>query len=134
MASTSTLRLNSKLVTSAERIGAVYKRSTPKQIEYWAELGKAIEPVLNIEDAIAVIEGLKKIVVQPVASKRVDPDNIFNTLETKRENGELTKEVTSSRIYYEPSLTRPGLIDKVDSVTGKRQAGHFHNGEFTENI
>ena len=37
----SPLRLNAALIEAAEREGAVQKRSVPRQIEFWAELGKA---------------------------------------------------------------------------------------------
>jgi hypothetical protein len=127
------LRLDATLIASAERSGAVYKRSVPKQIEYWAELGKAIERVVTMEDIIAVKEGIKKIVFEPIAAKSADPDKIFSSLEKKRKSGKLAKEVTSSAIYYESSFKHPGLIDRIDSATGKRQAGHFQNGKFIKN-
>lgn len=124
------LRINSELVAAAKRSAAVYKRSIPKQLEYWAELGRAIERVISMEDIIAVKENIKKIVLKPVAVKTADPDNVFCALEQKRENGTLAQEVTSSAVYYEASLQHPGLIDQVDSATGNRQAGYFQNGEF----
>ena len=43
------LRLSSELIAAAERSGAVYKRSVPKQIEYWAELGRSIERVVSMD-------------------------------------------------------------------------------------
>jgi len=127
------LRLNAALIASAERSGAVYKRSVPKQIEYWAELGRAIERVVSMEDIIAVKENIKKIVFEPVAAKSADPAKVFSSLEKRRKSGKLSKEVTSAAVYYEASLKHPGLIDRVDSATGKRQAGHFQNGEFIKN-
>jgi len=130
MAKTIPLRLDTGLAAAAERAGSIYKRTSSKQIEYWAELGKAVERVVRIEDIIAVIEGVKKIVVEPVNSTSVDPNDVFSSLETSRKSGDLAKEVTSSAVYYESSLSQPGLIDKVDSTTGRRQTGHFHNGEF----
>ena len=132
MATVKSLRLDSGLIKTAERIGAIFKRSAPKQIEYWAELGKAVEKVVDIVDVMAVLEGNKKIAVESVVSKRIDPNNVFNSLEARRESGELEKEVTTARIYYEPSSDHPGLIDKVDYDTGKRQAGHFYKNKFIE--
>lgn len=127
------LRLSSELIAAAERSGAVYKRSVPKQLEYWAELGREIERVISMKDIIAVKENIKKIVLKPVAAKRADPDKVFASLEKKRKNGKLAKEVTSAAVYYEASLIHPGLIDRVDSATGTRQAGRFQNGEFIKN-
>ena len=124
------LRLSSELIAAAERSGAVYKRSVPKQIEYWAELGRGIERVVSMEDIIAVKENIKKIVFKPVLAKSADPDTVFGSLEKKRNNGTLANEVTSAAVYYEASLEHPGLVDRVDSASGKRHAGHFRNGEF----
>ncbi|HFE37637.1 MAG TPA: hypothetical protein ENK06_04340 [Gammaproteobacteria bacterium] len=38
-----TVKLSDKLVSEARRFGAVYSRSTPKQIEYWFRIGKIAE-------------------------------------------------------------------------------------------
>lgn len=126
------LRIDSELVAAAERSAAVYKRSIPKQLEYWAELGRAIERVVSIEDIIAVKENIKKIVLEPVAAKNADPNKVFASLEKKRKNGTLAQEVTSAAVYYEASLKHPGLIDRIDSATGNRQSGYFQNGEFVK--
>ncbi len=132
MAKTTSLRIDAALISAAERSGSIYKRTAPKQIEYWAELGRSIEHVVRIEDVVAISRGIKKIIVESVTSTNVDPGDVFNDLETGRASGDLAKEVSSAAVYYEASLSRPGLIDKVNAVTGKRQTGHFHNGEFVE--
>ncbi len=38
-----TVKLSDKLISEARRFGAVYSRSTPKQIEYWSRIGKIAE-------------------------------------------------------------------------------------------
>ncbi len=38
-----TINLADDLVNEAKRYGQVYSRSTPKQIEYWAHIGKIAE-------------------------------------------------------------------------------------------
>lgn len=134
MPNKSALRLDTSLIESAERKAAIYKRTMPKQIEYWAELGKAVEKTVTLEDAIAVREGIKKLVIEPVISERVDPKDVFNSLEIKRKSGRLAEEVTSSTVYYEPSLSHSGFLDKVDSTTGERKAGNFKNGKFIEKV
>lgn len=37
------VKLSDELVSEARRFGAVYSRSTPKQIEYWSRIGKIAE-------------------------------------------------------------------------------------------
>lgn len=127
---TSPIRLNSALVAAAEKEGTIQKRSVPKQIEFWAELGKAVARVMDLSDVFAIIQGLKKVKVEPVMSVAVDPSDVFNSLENKRKSGNLAEKVTSSAVYYEASLSQQGLLDRVNSYTGERETGHFHNGEF----
>lgn len=38
-----TIKLSDDIVKEAKRYGAVYSRSTPKQIEYWLNIGKIAE-------------------------------------------------------------------------------------------
>lgn len=127
---TSPIRLNSALVAAAEKEGTIQKRSVPKQIEFWAELGKSVARVMDLSDVFAIIQGLKKVKVEPVTSVAVDPSDVFNSLENKRKSGNLAEKVTSSAVYYEASLSQQGLLDRVNSYTGERETGQFHNGEF----
>ena len=126
----SPLRLSTALVEAAEKEGALQKRSAPKQIEFWAELGKAVDGVIDAADVVAVIQGLRKIKVEPVKSMAVDSRDVFDSLETIRESGGLAEKVTSAAVYYEASLSRPGLLDRVSSRTGERQTGQFYKGVF----
>jgi ABC-type amino acid transport substrate-binding protein len=124
------MRLDSALIAAAEREAAIQKRSIPKQIEFWAELGKAVEHLIGFDDVIAVTQGLKKIELAPLSSSSVAPDDVFDMLESKRAAGTLSDEVTGAAVYYEASRIRPGLLDRVDAAGGKRETGRFQNGEF----
>ncbi len=124
------IRLDPELIALAKKEGSIKKRSVPKQIEYWAELGKAIEPVIDLKDVYAIIQGFIKINVEPLESKAVDPNKVFDSLEKNRKSGELARNVTTSSIYFEASQTKPGLLDRIDITTGTRQTGRFHNGKF----
>ena len=126
----SPMRLNPALVAAAERESTIQKRSVPKQIEFWAELGKAVENLLDISDIFAVIQGFKRLKVESLDSTPVDSEDVFAELETGRTEGKLFDRVTGSSVYYEASTSRPGLIDKVDSGNGTRLTGTFENGEF----
>jgi hypothetical protein len=131
--STVSFRIDSNLAKQAEREARVENRSKAKQLEYWAKLGRAVSSKLNLADAIAVAQGLKEIkleVPQGLNSITVDPATIFSDLENDRKKGILSRKVISARIYYEASLSREGYLDRVDSLTGKRETGQFKNGEF----
>ena len=130
---TVSLRIDQDLALQAEREARIQNRSKTKQLEYWAKLGKAISPKLNITDAFAVSQGIKTIkleVTPSVQSIPIDSDVIFNDLENDRTKGLLAKNVTSARIYYEASVEHPGYLDRVDSIRRERQTGSFENGEF----
>lgn len=124
------VRLSPKLVEAAERESLIQKRSVPKQIEFWAALGKAVQDVIAYSDIIAVTQGLKKIVVEPVEAPTASPSDVFADLKKRRKSGVLVKNVTRVAVYYETSRTRPGMIDRVNSVTGERRTGRFRNGKF----
>ena len=127
------LRIDKDLAFQAEREAKIQNRSKTKQLEYWAKLGKAVSSKLTITDAFAVSQGIKTIkleVTPPVQSIPIDSDAIFNDLETDRVKGLLAKNVTSAKIYYEASVEHPGYLDRVNSITKKRQTGSFEQGEF----
>jgi hypothetical protein len=131
---TSPIRLNPSLIKAAEREGMVQKRSTPKQIEFWADLGRAVERVIDLSDVFAILQGLKRLKLENVESVIVDPDDVFDDLRSRSEASRLTEEVTTAAVYFEASALHPGLIDRVDSATGKRQSGQFQNGKFESRI
>ena len=130
---TISVRIDKDLALQAEREARIQNRSNAKQIEYWAKIGKAISSKLSIADVFAVSQGIKTIKLEvnsAVQSIPVNSDDIFNDLENDRAKGLLAKNVTSARIYYEASVEHPGYLDRVNSVTKKRQTGTFENGEF----
>ena len=130
---TVSLRIDQDLAVQAEREARIQNRSKTKQLEYWAKLGKAISSKLNITDAFAVSQGIKTIkleITSSVQSVPIDSDAIFNDLENDRTKGLLAKNVTSAKIYYEASVEHAGYLDRVNSITKKRQTGSFEHGEF----
>lgn len=131
MGKATTIRINETLYSAADRVGHIQKRSIAKQVELWAELGKAVEHIINIEDVFAVIQGLKKIEISTVVSNRIEPEAVDEAVEKSRKDGSLKNMVTKAAVYFEGSQSSPGLIDRVDTRTGKRQTGHFKDGKFT---
>lgn len=130
---TVSLRIDEALALQAEREARIESRSKTKQIEYWANLGRVVASKISIADAFAVVQGIKNIkleIPQAVQSVPIDSDDVFNDLEKARTKNLLAEKVTSARIYFEMSKANPGFLDRVDAVTGKRQAGTFKNGQF----
>jgi hypothetical protein len=130
MGKAASIRINETLYSAADRAGHIQKRSIAKQVELWAELGKAVEHIIKIEDVFAVIQGLKKIEVTPIVSKRVESKSVIKSLEKSRKDGALKGMVTKAPVYFEGSKSSPGLIDRVVTKTGERQTGRFEGGKF----
>ncbi len=64
MASSAPLRLDAELIRAASAAARLQRRSVPRQIEYWAELGRAVEKRVAMEDLLALREGLARLVVE----------------------------------------------------------------------
>ncbi len=129
---TKSIRLNAELISHAQSASAVQCRSIPNQVEYWATLGRIISSVIDMEDAHAILQGLKKLRVEPAQTFAVDSGTVLTRLETDRAKGFADKPITSAPFYFEASPQKPGFLDKVDSLTGERKTGKFSNGEFRE--
>lgn len=127
---TKSIRLNAELINQAQSAANVQRRSIPNQVEYWATLGRIVSSVIGIEDALAILQGLKKLRVEPPQTISIESDTVFNKLEADRANGFVDKPVTSAPFYFEASQKTPGFLDRVNSLTGERKTGKFENGEF----
>ena len=124
------MRLSSDLIEAAKMEGLIQKRSIPMQIEYWAELGRAVEGIIDHKDVFAVMQGLKTIRLEAAFSAPIDSSDVFKDLERSSGSKDVSSKLTAAPFYYEASRRRPGLLDKVNVKTGERQTGHFENGEF----
>lgn len=129
MAISSPLRLDQDLVAAAAAMGNLFKRTTPRQIEYWAELGRAVERELDAETLVALREGLAQLRVEPVKSAPLAPAEVFANLDGLRSSGALAASVSAARVRYQASVDSPGLLEQVHN-DGKRIVGSFNNGKF----
>jgi hypothetical protein len=125
----SPMRLDSGLIHEAESVAERNKRSVPKQIEYWAELGRAVERVLTPNDVLAISQGLAELQLVVPEGVRADVDDVFAGLERDRAAGTLVSRVTRAAVVYEASVSRAGLLDRI-FADGRRETGRFVNGEF----
>ena len=125
----SPVRLQDDLMQAAKLTGERFHRSTAEQIEYWADIGRKVSTVLDPDTLISIATGLTQVKVEPIYGKPIDPDDVFNLLETQRQQGTLTQAVTGSAIKYQSSLTQPGYLERIDQ-NGNVLVGQFENGEF----
>lgn len=113
------VKLSDNLVLDARLTGEVAERSIAGQIEFWAKLGRAVEPLLQGVQAMALgragaakpLSACLDTVDSPAGRRRV-------------------MEHLQSRPYphYEPADT-PGLLIRI-SADGKRTLGRFVNRQF----
>ena len=125
----SPVRLQNDLMQAAKLTGDRFHRSTAEQIEYWADIGRKVSKVLDPDTLLSISTGLTQVKVEPIYGKPIDPDDVFNLLETQRQQGALTQAVTSSAIKYQSSLVYPGYLERMDQK-GNVSVGQFKNGEF----
>ena len=129
MPASTPLRLDAALVREAKATARLSKRSPPKQIEYWADLGRAVESMLNPEQLLAVREGLAKIVVQHTTGGPVSSEEVFAEVERRRGEGDLRASVSGAGVRYQRCPTRPGHLERV-AADGVRTVGIFRDGRF----
>mgnify|MGYP005840311727 CR=1 FL=1 len=126
---TTAVRLEDNLVRHASAEAQVQRRSTPKQIEFWAEIGRAIAGEVSAEDLIAISQGIRKVKVEPVVPEPVTSDDIWADVEADRESGDLSRHIAQDRIVYQASASRPGYLEAI-YPDGQKITGRFRNGRF----
>jgi hypothetical protein len=127
----SPIRLQAELMQAAESTASRFHRSTAEQVEYWADLGRTVSTVIDPDVLLSIISGLTVIKTEAVFSPPVDPDKVFQALESDRDSGALSAMVTNSAICYQVSLKHSGYLEKIDS-DGRITIGQFENGQFVE--
>ncbi len=123
------LRLSDKLVHEAETEALIHMRTAPKQIEYWAQIGKSVARCASDKELLALMQGFARVQVNLLQSAPVNPSEVFDAVEDARADGSLHAAVSRAQVLYEASQTHPGLLDRV-LPNGQRESGHFRNGEF----
>ncbi|MFT5218995.1 MAG: hypothetical protein ACI9LO_001464 [Planctomycetota bacterium] len=123
------IRLDDELVQAAEIEATNHKRSPPKQIEYWADIGRAVSRFASSSDLLALTQGIAQVTISAPKSVVVPAADVFEQLENNRNDGKLSQKIPAALYRFEASQTRPGLLDRV-AADGSRQSGHFRNGEF----
>jgi hypothetical protein len=113
------VKLSDDLVLDARMTGEVAERSIASQIELWARLGRAIEPLLRTGTALAL---KKRGDTLPLSA-------CFASVGTREGTRRLAK-FLAARPYphFEPA-DKPGVVVRIDE-DGKRTAGRFVGRKF----
>ncbi len=115
------VKLSDSLVLDARLAGDAMERSISGQVEFWARLGRAIDPVLNGAQAMA-------------ASRRGTArslSELLDEVEAPAGRQRLAAHVAGLPFpHYEPHPDRPGALIRT-GADGIRTVGRFVNRVFT---
>lgn len=114
------VKLTDELVLDARMTAKAAERSIAGQIEFWAQLGRAVEPLLRGDKALALRRSGN---ARPLseALEVVDSD----------EGRERVRDYLAAQPFprFEAAPDHPGLLIKIDE-DGSRTLGRFVNREF----
>lgn len=114
------VKLSDQLILDARLTSKLAERSIAGQIEFWANLGRAIEPLLSGAQALALRRAGE---VTPLSACLEEVDS--------PEGRRRVAEYLHSQPYphYEPAPDRPGMLIRIDA-DGKRTLGRFIHRRF----
>lgn len=113
------VKVSDALVLDARLTGEAAERSIAGQIEFWARLGRAIEPLLRGDKVLA----LRRAGDSQPLSKCL---NSVDSPEGRRRVAEHLSKLPYP--HYKPA-DAPGLLVRIEA-NGKRTIGRFVNREF----
>lgn len=114
------VKLSDSLVIEARTVAAVMERSIAGQVEFWAGLGRSIEPLLSGDRAIYIKRmGKQRSLTEAISS--VDSDSGRERLRAYLD--------TRPFPHFEACPDRAGFLVKIDE-DGTRTRGRFVNRAF----
>src|SRR5438552_1331742 len=114
------VKLPDVLVLDARLTGRTAARSIAGQIEYWANLGRAIEPLLQGVQSMALCQ---RAAVEPLSE-------LLNSVDSPRGRHRLAKYLQVQPFpHYEPAPGKPGFVVRIEK-NRKRTVGRFVNRRF----
>jgi hypothetical protein len=113
------VKLSDAMVLDARLTAETTERSIAGQIEFWAKLGRAVEPLLQGVQAMALSRAGAAIPISECLESADSPKGRKRVAEHLK---------TLPYPHYEPSET-PGLLIRI-TADGKRSTGRFVNRQF----
>lgn len=114
------VKLSDELVLDARLVAEVSERSLSGQIEFWAQLGRAIEPLLQGDRALAL---RRSGTGRPLSKCLQAVDSVEGRIRVAEYVASLPFP------HYEASPAAAGWLVRVDA-DGSRTVGRFVNREF----
>ena len=113
------VKISDALVLDARLTGEAAERSIAGQIEFWARLGRAIEPLLRGDQAIALRRAGDS---QPLSAW-------LQSVDSPAGRRRVAEHLKGRPYPHYEQADSPGLLIKIDSE-GKRTLGRFVNRQF----
>lgn len=114
------VKLSDALVLDARLAGEALERSIAGQVEFWARLGRAIEPLLQGTQVLALS---RKAMARPLSACLAEVDSP----EGRRRVTEFLQ--TQPFPHYKPAPDGPGLLIRTEA-DGKQTVGRFVKRQF----
>ena len=114
------VKLSDSLVLDARLTGEVVERSIAGQVEFWAQLGRAVEQLLQAPQVMALC---RNGAARPISELLTSVDS--------PEGGERLGDYLHSQPFprYEAHPSQPGLLVRIDAH-GRKTVGRFVNRQF----
>ena len=113
------VKLSDTLVLDARLTGEVAERSIARQIEFWAKLGRAVEPLLQ---GVQVMALSRAGAARPLSA-------CLETVDSQAGRRRMADHLQSLPFpHYEPADS-PGMLVRI-SADGQRTVGRFVNRQF----
>ena len=114
------VKLSDALVLDARLAGETVERSIAGQVEFWAKIGKAIEPLLQGTQVLALC---RNAAARPLSDCLKSVDSPAG----RRRVAEFLQEQPWP--HYEPHPHQAGVLVRIEA-DGKRTVGRFINRQF----
>ena len=116
------VKLSDELVLDARLTAEIAQRSIAGQVEYWARLGRAIEPLLQGAQALALCRAGATRPLSECLESVDSPDGRQRVVEHL---------ASQPFPHYEPAPEARGLLIRIEA-DGTRTCGRFINRQFQE--
>jgi hypothetical protein len=113
------VKVSDALILDARLTAEVAERSIAGQIEFWARLGRAIEPLLRGDKALALRR----------AGDTKPLSECLRSVETPEGRQRVVEHLKTRPFPHYEQAKSPGLLVRIAS-NGKRTIGRFVNREF----
>ena len=114
------VKLSDELVLDARLTAELAQRSIAGQIEFWAQLGRAVEPLLEGAQALAL---RRAGAIKPLSE-------CLESVDSPQGHRRVAEYLQSRPFpHYEPSPDLPGMLVRIEE-DGSRTVGRFVNRQF----